>query len=291
MFDLEELQSFVAVADAGGVTAAARRLGLTKSIVSRRLVRLEQDLGVQLLLRTTRGAALTDAGATFRDHAAQVVTELETARDAVSTDGELRGVLRVSAPLAFGPTFLAPIFAELALAHPKLHVHVSYSDAMIDIVTEGYDAAVRTGHLASSTLVARRFFSVQGRFVASPDYVARHGVPGTLDEIPQHEAILLRNDPWPATVRGKRVLVPARGRFQADNGIAILTAALAGVGIAILPDFLADEPIARGELIPFLEAHLPPPAPIHVVRPPAARTPRKVAVLTDLLVERFAHRA
>ena len=140
MFDLEDLRTFVMVADAGGVTAGARRLGLSKSIVSRRLVRLEQELGIQLLSRTTRGAALTEAGATFREHAARVATELDAARDALSQEGDVRGLLRVAAPLTFGPTHVAPVLAELAHRHPQLRIHAAYSDRFVDLIGEGFDA-------------------------------------------------------------------------------------------------------------------------------------------------------
>ena len=117
--DIEELQTFVEVADAGGGSPAALRLGLSKSIVSRRLLRLETELGVQLLVRTTRGAALTEAGATFRDYAARVCAEIDIAKETISTAGDLRGRLRVSAPLSFGPTHLAPVLAEMARRHPQ----------------------------------------------------------------------------------------------------------------------------------------------------------------------------
>src|SRR6202162_552883 len=123
MLELDDLETCVEVADAGGVSAAARRLGVSKSIVSRRLVRLEEELGVQLLSRTTRGAALTEAGATFREHAARVAAELDAARETLSPDGDVRGRLRISAPLSFGPTHLAPVLAELARRHPELQVH------------------------------------------------------------------------------------------------------------------------------------------------------------------------
>jgi DNA-binding transcriptional LysR family regulator len=125
MFDLEDLRTFVEVANTGGVTPAARRLGLAKSIVSRRLVRLEQELGAQLLSRTTRGAALTEAGATFREYAARVAAELDAAREAVSPDGDIRGRLRIAAPLSLGPMHLAPIMAELARRHPQLQMYTS----------------------------------------------------------------------------------------------------------------------------------------------------------------------
>ncbi len=126
--DLEDLRTFVDVADAGGVSSAARRLGVSKSIVSRRLFRLEAELGVQLLARTTRGAALTEAGITFREHAARVCAEIDIALETIMPAGELRGRLRIAAPLSLGPTHLAPVFAEMAGRHPLLHVHVSYSD-------------------------------------------------------------------------------------------------------------------------------------------------------------------
>lgn len=288
MFDLEDLQTFVSVADSGGITPAARRLGLTKSIVSRRLARLEAQLGAQLLLRTTRGAALTDAGATFRDHAARVVAELDLARDALSPDGPLRGTLRIAAPLSLGPVQLAPVFAQLAIEHPHLQVDASYSDGLVDIVREGYDAAVRIGHLADSSLIARRIGQVRAHFVASPAYRDRHGVPVTLEQIDAHDALTLRSDPWPASLRGKALRVHPRSRFRADNGMALVSAALAGVGISLLPDFLVDEHIASGALIPFLEDHAPAPVPIHVVRPPSLWMPRKIAILIEKLIERFA---
>ena len=127
MLDLEDLETFVEVADAGGVSAAARRLGVSKSIVSRRLVRLEAGLGVQLLARTTRGAALTEAGLTFREHAVRVCAEIDLARETILPVGDLRGRLRIAAPLSFGPTHLAPVLAQLARRHRRLHVHASYT--------------------------------------------------------------------------------------------------------------------------------------------------------------------
>src|SRR6266436_7628616 len=145
--DFEDLRTFVDVADAGGVSSAARRLGVSKSIVSRRLFRLEAELGVQLLARTTRGAALTEAGVTFRDHAARVCAEIDLARETILPAGDLRGRLRIAAPLSFGPMHLAPVLAELAKRHPLLQVHTAYSDRFVDIVGEGFDAAVRVGYL------------------------------------------------------------------------------------------------------------------------------------------------
>src|ERR1700735_4326876 len=175
--DLEDVRTFVDVADAGGVASAARRLGLSKSIVSRRLFRLEDELGIQLLARTTRGAALTEAGVTFREHASRVCAELDIARETILPVGDLRGRLRIAAPLSFGPTHLAPVLAELAKRHPLLQVHTWYSDRFVDIVGEGFDAAVRVGYLADSNLVARRVGPILGKVVASPDYIKANGAP------------------------------------------------------------------------------------------------------------------
>jgi DNA-binding transcriptional LysR family regulator len=175
--DLEDLRTFVDVADAGGVPSAARRLGVSKSIVSRRLFRLEAELGVQLLARTTRGAALTEAGVTFREHAARVCAEIDIAFETIMPAGELRGRLRIAAPLSLGPTHLAPVFAEMARRHPLLHVQASYSDRFVDIVGEGFDCAIRIGYLNDSNLIARRVGPVHGKLVASPDYIRAHGLP------------------------------------------------------------------------------------------------------------------
>src|ERR1700685_4088720 len=152
VMDLDDLRTFVDVAEAGGVSGAARRLGVSKSIVSRRLVRLEAELGVQLLARTTRGAALTEAGVTFREHAARVCAEIDIAFETITLAGELRGLLRTPAPLSVGPTHLAPVFAEMPRRPPLLHVQASYSDRFVDIIGEGFDCAIRVGHLNDSHL-------------------------------------------------------------------------------------------------------------------------------------------
>ena len=291
MTDLADLETFVAVADAGGVSPAARRLGLQKSIVSRRLSRLEQELGAQLLTRTTRGAALTEAGATFREHAARVCAEMEAARDSIAPEGDVRGLLRVSAPLSFGATHIAPVFAELARRHPRLQVHAAYSDKYVDLVAEGFDAAIRLGHLADSSLVARRIRPVRGRMVASPAYLAAHGAPQTPEEITAHSALMQGTESWRFTVAGSVRTVHPQGRFKADNGPALVAGALAGLGIAALPDFLIEEHLATGALVPLLVDYPMPEAGLYVVRPPGSHPPRKVRALMEIMVERFGDAA
>jgi DNA-binding transcriptional LysR family regulator len=285
---LEDVQSFLEVADAGGVSPAARRLGLSKSIVSRRIVRLEEALGVQLLSRTTHGVALTEAGATFREHAARIVAELETAQEAISPVGDLRGLLRIAAPLSFGPMQLAPVLAELARRHPMLHVHAAYSDRFVDLVGEGFDAAVRMGFLPDSSLVARRICVIYGKYVASPSYIAAHGAPQTPDDLLSHEALMQGMETWRFVNRGKTLVLHPRGRFKADNGEALLAAAVAGLGVAALPDLMIEPHIAAGVLTPVLRDHSPPEAGLFVVRPPGDFPPRKVKVLIEILLEHFA---
>lgn len=230
--DIEELRTFVEVADAGGVSTAARRLGLTKSLVSRHLARLEAELGVQLLARTTRGAALTEAGATFRDYAARVCAEIDVARETILPAGELRGRLRVAVPISFGPTHFAPMLAEMARRHPLLQIHTCYSDRFVDLITEGYDCAIRVGYLQDSNLVARRVGAIYGKFVASPDYIKAHGAPETPEELLAHEALMQGTESWQLMDGDKIITVRPQGRFKADNGIALVAAATAGLGIA-----------------------------------------------------------
>ncbi len=287
--DIEELHTFVEVADAGGVSAAAVRLGVSKSMVSRRLVRLEEELGVQLLARTTRGASLTEAGSTFRDYAARVCAEIDVAKETILPAGELRGRLRVAAPLSFGPTHFAPVLAEMARRHPLLQIQTCYSDQVVDLVAEGYDCAIRVGYLQDSNLIARRVGPIYGKLVASPDYVETHGSPEKPEDLAAHQALMQGTEAWQFMDGEKIITVNPRGRFKADNAVALVAAAVAGLGIAYLPDGITDEYVASGALLPVMKRYPPPPAGIYVVRPPAQYPVRKVRVLTEMLIECFDH--
>jgi DNA-binding transcriptional LysR family regulator len=286
--ETEDLRTFVEVADAGGVSAAARRLGVSKSIVSRRLTRLEANLGVQLLARNSHGVFLTEAGTTFRDHAARVTAEIDIARETVSPGGELRGRMRVALPLTFGPTHFAPMIAEMARRHPLLHVHASYGDPFVDLIAEGYDCAVRVGYLPDSNLVARRVGPIHANFVASPDYIRIHGAPETPDEFAGHQALMQGTEIWQYMQGDEIRTFRPQGRFKADNGVALAAAAAAGLGIAWLPDCTTYEYVASGRLVRVMTRHPPPPAATYVVRPPGPHPARKVRVLTDLLIEHIA---
>jgi DNA-binding transcriptional LysR family regulator len=282
--ELEDLRTFIEVADAGGLSAAARRLAVSKSIVSRGIFRLEDALGVQLLARTTRGVCLTEAGLTFREYASRVCGELDVALETILPAGELRGRLRVAVPLSFGSTHIAPVFAELARRYPRLHVQASYGDRFVDIVAEGFDCAVRVGHLPDSSLVARRIASMRAKLVASPEYIRRHGAPETPDELMIHEALLHDTETWRLMDGARVIIVHPQGRFKADNAAALAAAAVAGLGIAKLPDSLI-EGYSPGSFIPVMTRFPVAPGGVYVVRPPGQHPVRKVRVLTELLVQ------
>ena len=283
--DIEDLRTFVEVAHAGGVSSAAVRLGISKSMVSRRLMRLEEELGVQLLSRSTRGAALTEAGATFRDHAARVCAEIDVAKETLLPEGDLRGRLRIAVPLTFGSTHFAPMLAEMARRHPQLHIQTCYSDRFVDLIAEGYDCAIRVGYLEDSNLIARRVGPIHGKLVASPGYVSAHGAPETPEQLLSHEALMQGTEAWQLMDGDRIVTVRPQGRFKADNGMALVAAAVAGLGIAYLPDSLTHGYVATGALVPIMERHPPPPAGAYVIRPPGQHPARKIQVLTELLIE------
>lgn len=285
--DIDDLMTFVELAEAGSLSAAARRLGVAKSIVSRRLARLESELGVQLLARTTRGAALTEAGILFREHAARAYAEIDTFREILQPDGDLRGRLRVAAPLSFGPTHFAPVFTEMARRHPHLHLQTVYSDRFVDLIGEGFDCAIRVGYLQDSNLVARRVGPIYGKLVASPAYIEMHGAPDNPDEVPDHPALMQGTETWQFMDGERVVTVRPQGRFKADNAVALVDAALAGLGIAWLPDGLTQEHVASGALVPLMTRYPLPTAGIYVIRPPSPHPSRKVRVLTELLIECF----
>jgi DNA-binding transcriptional LysR family regulator len=287
--NIEDIETFVVVADARGVSPAARRLGISKSIVSRRLLRLEAALGVQLLARTTRGAALTESGVAFREHAAKVSAEIEMARDTIMPTGDLRGRLRIAMPLSLGPTHFAPVLAKMAQRYPRLHLHASYSDRVVDLITEGFDCAVRVGYLQNSNLLAKRIGPIHLKLVASPSYVEAHGAPETPKELLAHQALIqgTGTESWKFMDCDRVITVQPQGRFKSDNGVALTAAATAGLGLAYLPDSLICEYLRSGALITVMKNYPPPPAAAYVVRPPGQHPVRKIQLLTEMLIKHF----
>ena len=285
--DIEELQTFVEVANAGGVSPAALRLGVSKSIVSRRLARLEAELGVQLLARSTRGAALTEAGATFREYAARVCAEMDVAREVILPAGPLRGRLRVAAPLSFGPTHFAPLLAEMARRHDQLSIQTSYTDRFVDLIAEGFDCAIRVGYLPDSNLIARCIGPIEGQLVASPNYISANGAPERPEEIILHQALMQGTEAWQFLDGDKVISVRPQGRFKADNGVALVAAAAAGLGIAYLPNCLTHDSLVSGALVPIMKRYPPPAAGAYMVWPAGQNPVQKIRVLTELLIEYF----
>jgi DNA-binding transcriptional LysR family regulator len=289
--ELEDLRSFVEVVESGGLNRAASRLGLSRSILSRRITRLEADLGTRLLSRSTRGISPTEAGIEFKARCDRILAELEEARDAVAQQGRsVRGRLRLSAPLAFGVRHLAPVLADLAQAHPDLEIDVSYTDRVVDLIGERFDAAVRIGSLRDSSLVARRIAPVHAVVVASTDYLSRHGRPESPQDLTRHECLIYTGSlvpEWQFQSGKRRISIRPEGRLRSDSGEAILQWAIGGLGIADSPSFLISDAIESGALEPLLLDYPQPEFGIHIVRPPGSHVPGKVRVLIDTLVERF----
>ncbi|HEU0223768.1 MAG TPA: LysR family transcriptional regulator [Paracoccaceae bacterium] len=291
MMELEDLRSFVEVVESGGFNRAARRLGVSKSIVSRRITRLEAALGTRLVSRTTRGISPTEAGLEFKARSERILADLEEAHEAVAQRAAgVVGCLRLSAPLSFGLRHVAPVLAEMARRHPRLELDVSYSDRHVDLIGERFDAAIRIGMLRDSSLVARRIAPVRSVLVASPDYLARHGRPSVPADLAQHECLIYtgRSEAdWQFRAGNRTISIRPEGRLRSDSGDALLQWAIGGLGIAEIPSFLLADAIESGRLAPVLLDHPMPEGGIHVVRPPGPRVPGKVRLLIDTLVEHF----
>ncbi|QPB23568.1 LysR family transcriptional regulator [Rhizobium sp. 007] len=291
MTDLDDLRSFIEVVESGGFNRAARRLGVSKSIVSRRIARMEADLGTRLITRTTRGICATEAGLEFKQRSERIISEFDEAREAVAMHaGEVVGRLRLSAPLNFGQRYLVPVLTELAGRHPRLELEVSFSDRGVDLIGERYDVAVRLFELRDSSLIARRIASVRPFIVASPDYLARYGRPEKPEDLHTHECLIYSGRSaldWKFRAGKRMISVRPKGRLFTDNGEAILNWTIAGLGIAELPSFMVSDAVKSGALVPLLLDYPMDAGAIYVVRPPGPYVPAKVRVLIDIMVERF----
>ena len=287
--DIDDLRAFVETVETGGMTHAARRLGISKSVVSRRLARLEGELSAELVHRTTRGLSLTEAGIAFKLHADRILVELEAGREAVRADGcTISGNLRISASMSFGVAHLAPALAELGLRHPALRIHANYTDRIVDLVAERFDAAIRLGVLPDSTLIAKRIAPMTSMMVASPVYLDRHEPISSPADLAEHAAVTLESEVWRFHRRGRETTVSPNAHFVSDSGQAVLAATLAGIGVARLPAFLCARSVADGHLRVVLSDCELPKAGLFVLRPPPANhVPAKVRALIDFMTERF----
>lgn len=283
--DLVDVLAFVRVAETGSFARAAERMGLSKPVISRRVARLEAQLGARLLTRSARGAQTTDIGEAYYARAANVLAELEAAEEVVAEAvTQIAGPIRLTAPLTFGTVYLAPALAEFAAAHPRVELDVELEDRTVDLAAGGYDLAVRIGNLADSALIARRIAPVRGIWVASAAYLDRRGRPQKPADLAGHDLLVYSNVNSRAGPDGRTTMKPV---LRSNNGEMLLAAAKAGLGIAMLPTFIASPALASGEVEPLLRDHPPGEAALHAVMPPGRATTARVRALVDFLVERF----
>jgi DNA-binding transcriptional LysR family regulator len=251
MMKLESLAAFTAVADAGSISEAARRLGFPKSIVSERLVELERELGGRLAQRTTRKMSLTEDGHAFLPRARRILQEVHDGRDELAERrGELMGPLRLSAPLSFGCLHLAPALIGFMKQHPRIAVSLELDDRFVDIAAAGFDAVIRHGPVGDGRLVAHRLAPGGRVLIASPAYLATHGEPRSLEALERHRAILYshRETDWRFQAAGGVRVVRPTAWLRVNNGMFIRDAALAGLGIALVPSFIVAQELRSGAL-------------------------------------------
>jgi DNA-binding transcriptional LysR family regulator len=296
MQDLSGIAVFAAVVEAGSFTAAADKLGQSKSAVSKQVTRLEQRLGARLLARTTRRLNLTEVGQAFYERCRRIIAEAEEAELAVTHLQDVpRGTLRVSAPLSFGIAHLAGALPDFMNAHPELTLDMDFSDRRVDIVEEGYDLAVRIGTLEDSSLIARRVAESRRPILASPEYWRRNGKPSHPQELEQHNCLVytLLSTPgsWsftdPDDPRAE-ISVRISGSLKANNGNALAQAAASGHGVVMMPTFICGDLIRSGALEPALEAYEARPVGIHALYASNRHLSAKVRAFVDFLDARFA---
>ncbi len=292
MDKLTGMAVFARVVEAQSFTTAAAQLGMSRSAVSKAIAGLESRLGARLLNRTTRRLALTEVGQAFYERCARIVAEAEEAELAVShLQATPRGTLRISAPVSFGNLHLAPALPDFLRRHRELRVDIGLADRMVDLIEEGYDLAVRIGALPDSSLIARRIADNHLVVCASPDYWRRRGRPSDPRDLTRHACLTYayQHNPneWPFVGPDGRFTVHVDGPLISNNGDLSMAAALAGLGVVVLPCFLCGSHLAAGRLEPVLCDWMTPPSGIHAVYPHARYLSAKVRAFVDFLVERF----
>ncbi len=290
--DFSDVQAFFLVADTGSVVRAAERLSTSKSKVSRQVTRLEEALNARLLTRNVRGAQLTDAGHLYYQRAKAAMCDLEAAGEAVAASvSEIAGPIRLTGPLSFGVSHLADTLAEFAARHPRIEFDISFSDKRIDLIREGFDIAIRIGKLQDSSLIARRLGRVHGITVASTAYLERMGRPATPDDLTHHHGLYYANaNPtaeWTYVQNGREMSVKLPQRLRADSGDMLLKAAIAGLGVARLPAFIAADAVQAGQVEALLTDYQVGQSEIHAVMPPALSGTARIRALVDFLALKF----
>jgi len=290
--NLNRLAVFVEVVEAGSLTAAAARLRLAKTMVSTHMQRLEAEVGASLLVRTTRRLNVTEAGRRFYESAREILRAAEAALADVAGDAStLRGTLRVSAPVDYGALVVAPGLVDLRRAHPQLQVELVCNDRYVDLIGENLDAAVRLGRLPDSSYRSVKIGGFVKWIVASPDYVAAHGMPRRPEDLAALPYVALSALPRPLSfdlvnTRGTKRTVRCQSAIVANTATACRAAALAGGGFGLLTDFSTADDIASGALVHLLPSWATPEADIRVVFPPTSRVPAKTLALAEALRQR-----
>lgn len=291
MIRIEGITAFVSVVESGSVSEAARRLRLSKSVVSERLAELERSLGGMLLHRTTRKLTLTEDGTAFLERAARIVREIEDATaEMAERRGTLSGPLRIAAPVTFGRMHLGPALYPFLAKHPEIQLVLDIDDRRVDVSSEGYDAIVRNGPIVDSRLVVWKLSRSRRLLVASPDYLERYGTPKTLNDLDGHKGIFYTNrgvSDWRFQTPDGAIVVRASQVLGMNNGDMIRDAAVAGLGIALLPAFIAGPAVSEGLLSEIDVGYKPEAEFIYMAHPEGRNPSAKLRAVADHLRKTF----
>ena len=294
MARLKQIESFVAVALKGSLTAAANAEGVAPAVIGRRIDALEERLGVKLLVRTTRRITLTHEGSAFLEDCQRLLADIANAEASVSAGGvKASGHLRITAPAGFGRRHVAPLVPGFLLQHPEVSLSLNLSDRVVDIVNEGVDCAVRVGDLPDSSLVSVRLADNRRLCVASPDYLKRAGTPAHPSELARHECLTLSSDAsqtrgWAFLVDGEVTHLRPGGRLDCSDGQVLHRWCVQGLGIAWRSTWEVEGDIAAGRLVPLLETFAAPPNGIYAVFPHAKHLPLRARLWIDFIKHSFA---
>jgi molybdate transport repressor ModE-like protein len=285
---------FLRVLDLGSISAAARSLDLSVAVASQRLKRLEKALGVRLIHRSTRQLHVTPEGAALAEQGRPLIEDLDALTSSLKKAAkEVEGILRVSVPAAFGSQYISPLLPVFLARHPRVRVSIDLSDALQDLVSEGYDLAIRIGQLHESNMIARRLTNNQRVLCASPAYLKRHGTPSTPEQLRKHECLLMvgakgPRDQWVLRAPdGTETTIRVRGRLESNMGEVIRDAALAGLGISLHSIWHVCEDLRAGRLQVVLPEYQLPESAIYAVMPPRRLMLPRVRVFIEFLAEHF----
>ncbi|MGB0861131.1 MAG: LysR family transcriptional regulator [Pseudoalteromonas spongiae] len=289
MDSFEGIFEFVAVAESGGFSAAAKKLGCSTSHISRQVSRLEERLGSRLLARTTRQISLTENGEFYYQQCKYLVNGLQQANEQVTQQQyQLNGTLRVSAAGGFAENFVAPALMTFAKDHPELSIDIDFNSRMVNFIEDGIDFAIRYGELNDSNLIARKLISRSMMLVASPDYLAKYGTPNHPNQLKSHRCILANSDHWTFNIDGIKQSIKVSGNWQSNNSNVVLDACEQGLGIAYMPDSTFTESIKQNKLVPILAPFCITGATSWIVYQNKQFMPLRARLAIDYLLEYFA---